>query len=285
MARPIARVLRRLLPHRRVVREVHGVRLAMPRLHRLPDFVEEFPGYGLNLIDVARVIDATEDQPWSMVDVGANIGDSALQVRNVTACDVLCVEGDPYWLPFLRENTAGDARISIADVLVTAEASEGLAPVRALGTTRLEATKSGQGLAAISVADLAVTFPPASPVRLIKSDTDGYDARLVPALLDAWSDSVPSVFFEYDPALTAKAGEPAPLRVWRELLDRGYDDYFVWDNFGVLLGHFDPRSIDAQLDTLVRDVEAHRYHYWDVLAVHRSDDGVSRALHEAFDDD
>ena len=72
-----------------------------------------------------------------MVDIGANLGDSALQVLSRTHARVLCVEGDPYWLDFLERMSHGRPDVSIEPALLvgSSEARTALEAVRGGGTT------------------------------------------------------------------------------------------------------------------------------------------------------
>ena len=146
-----------------------------------------------------------------MVDVGANIGDSALQVLAKVDARVLCVEGDTYWLDYLHRNVDGDPRIRVVPALVLPEASDQLAAVRRNGTTHFVEGGDGQDSAAgLAPRELRERAAGLGRVRLVKSDTDGYDVRIVPAMAAAWQDEHPVLFFEYDPALTRAVGDDAP---------------------------------------------------------------------------
>jgi hypothetical protein len=132
---------RRLFPNRRVRRSVQGVTLTLPWSHRLPDYAASLPGYGQNLVALAKVIGETESPArFSMIDVGANVGDSALQILNVVDVDVVCLEGDPHWLPYLRENTAREPRIRIVHSMLlpsSGDRSRDFTARRANGTYEL----------------------------------------------------------------------------------------------------------------------------------------------------
>ena len=78
---------RRAFPHRRVRRTVQGVSLTLPWSHRLPDHAARFPKYGQNLVALARAIACVRDaapERWALLDIGANVGDSALQAVSYT---------------------------------------------------------------------------------------------------------------------------------------------------------------------------------------------------------
>ena len=49
---------------------------------------------------------------------------------------------------------------------------------------------------------LRAGYPSFANLRLVKSDTDGYDVALVPAIAEAWGGAHPVLFFEYTHDLT-----------------------------------------------------------------------------------
>lgn len=268
----------RVRPHRHVVREVQGVRLTLPWSHRLPDYAPDGSAYGQNLVELARLLG--EQDSLTVLDIGANVGDSALQILNAVDGRILCVEGDPYYLDFLRLNTSSDERVSVVEALLAVPHSEGaLTAVRTGGTTRFTAGDVADGLPKITAASLHDLHPEFADLRLIKSDTDGYDVALVPALAAVWADSRPVVFFEYDPYLTRIAGLD-PMAVWPELAALGYQSVVVWDHGGDLLGQTSTIDIAQRAQALGAPLRGRpgARTYWDVAVVHRGDTQGMKAL-------
>lgn len=277
------RMGRGLLGHRTVVRDVQGVRLAMPWSHRLPDNARRYPAYGQNLVDLAMSLGEV-DKPLGVVDVGANIGDSAMQILAKVDARVLCVEADPEYLPYLERNVGSDNRCVIEFGLLvtdTAEASS-LGAVRKGGTTRFVPDGAGGAAAAVTVAELPVRHPEMPPIRLVKSDTDGYDTTLIPSLARAYAKSRPVLFFEYDHDLTRKAGKPDPVAVWGELRIAGYSHVGIWDNFGSPIRVQPIDEVPAMAAVLDKPVTDRGYHYWDVAVVHADDQAGKAALDRLF---
>lgn len=263
-------------PNRKVVREVQGVRMTLPWAHRLPDYARVGPLYGQNLVELATLLG--RDQPLVMVDVGANVGDSTLQVLNVTDGRVLCVEGDEVFLEFLRINVGDDPRVSIEPSLLAPEVSADvdLAPVRIGGTTRFEPGQSTESAPMVSVDELRRRHPGFDDLRLVKSDTDGHDVLLVPALARAWASSRPVLFFEYDERLSHLADND-PRAVWAELGTLGYDTVAAWDHGGRPLGRFDVADAPGVV-ALIDEQEG--VPYWDVAVVHTDDEQGQAALEQ-----
>ncbi|MCW3014746.1 MAG: hypothetical protein JWO02_1838 [Solirubrobacterales bacterium] len=257
----------------------------MPWSHLLPDYARAAPAYGQNLVTLAAALQtqrADSDGPLRMLDVGANIGDSTLQVIARTGAEVLCVEGDPYWARYLRMNLGNEPRARIVEALLIGADGEwdGASPVREGGTTRfVQDTDQGGALPSVTIADLRAGNPEFDELRLVKSDTDGFDAILVPAIAATWRDVGPVLFFEWDPALTRRADPRDPDLMWAKLADLGYSHLAIWDNGGAPLGQLEIGDAAAMAQTLERGSADLGYTFWDVAA-RRGDDAEAAA---AFD--
>ncbi len=257
-----------LAPDRAVSRTVQGVELRMPWSHRLPDYAAATPAYGQNIVRLAELL-AVPDTPLRMLDVGANIGDTALQVLTRVDARILCVEGDPYWLRWLFANTDTNPHVTVVPgLLTTGLAAPATTPMRRYGTTRFVSGDGDGSAGTLTVEELRRRHPDFVGVRLVKSDTDGYDVVLVPSLAAAHADSRPVLFFEYDPGLSLAAGND-PGRVWGELADLGYATVSVWDNFGEPVAHLDLASLDDEPD--IGELTGSSASYWDVAVAHGDD--------------
>jgi FkbM family methyltransferase len=260
-----------------VVRDVAGARLAMPWSHRLPDYVQAFPGYGRNLVDLAE--QRHGEAPLTVLDVGANIGDSALQILARVDARILCVDGDPHWVPFLYRNTGAEPRVTVVPALVVADAHAGpvTAVRQAAGTTSFVPGAGEAAAGQLTAEQLRDAHPDFADLRLLKSDTDGFDARIVPLLARAWSASAPVLFFEYDPELTRQGGDPRPERVWDELAELGYRHAAAWTNTGEPLGSGTLAELAAAAAVLPEPAER-GCPYWDVALAVDGDDVAAAAF-------
>jgi len=152
--------------------------------------------------------------------------------------------------------------------------------VRDHGTTRfVEEASEVPAMPAATASDIRARNPKFEHVRLIKSDTDGFDPVLVPAAARAWADSAPVLFFEFDPELARKAGYE-PNDIWADLSALGYQNLAIWDNAGDPLGQLDIDRAPDQAKTLEPKPLEYGYHFWDVAAC-RGDDAAARS---AFDE-
>ncbi|MCW2494345.1 FkbM family methyltransferase [Jatrophihabitans sp.] len=269
---------RRFMPNRTVRKHVQGVDLYLPWSHLLPDYAKSRASYGQNLVELAAGLAKDLDGRLKVLDIGANIGDSALQISKRTGAEVLCVEGDPYWAEYLHKNVDGNPLVHVAEFLLTPAEGEwdNSSPVRVGGTTKF-VQDAGGAMPRLSVAKLRELHPEFEQLRLVKSDTDGFDATLVPAVAESWRDAGPVLFFEFDPILTREADKRDPNLMWQRLIDLGYTHLAIWDNGGDPLGQLPIDQAAIQAKTLEPRPVGLGYYFWDVAAC-RADDAAARTV-------
>jgi FkbM family methyltransferase len=288
----VQRVVRRLgwavrdrFPMRPVTRTVQGVEMVLPWSHRLPDYARVEPEYGQNLPRLAAALAKHDGRPVVTIDIGANVGDSALQILDAAPGSVLCVEGDDAFLEFLHRNVDARDDVAVEPSLLLPYADDvDLAPVRGGGTTRFEPGQSTDTMPTITVDELRKRHPDFDQVRLVKSDTDGYDVTLVPAVARTWADTRPVLFFEYHHDLTRLAGYD-PLTVWDELAGLGYAHVRVWDNGSRPVGSYPIEEMVERSAYLDTPLEERPYHFWDVAVVHQDDEAGLQAVRDVLPPD
>jgi hypothetical protein len=74
--------------------KLNGYNLKFPVLHALPLVMQEYPDYADNLTRVAKCIQQKYSD-LTIIDVGANVGDSVFMLKRDVLCPILCIEGDP----------------------------------------------------------------------------------------------------------------------------------------------------------------------------------------------
>jgi FkbM family methyltransferase len=260
----------------------------IPWSHRLPEFVHKFPSYGANLMQVADVALRSSD-PRLVIDIGANVGDSALALRHHNGAAVLAVEGDPYWLDYLNRNVVADADVVVEPSLIVSREllEQSLSPRRLGGTTTFVAAaadSASTGCRSITAEELVRRHPRFAAAGLVKSDTDGFDTRIVPLLAAALQPAHPVLFFEYDSAISRTAGDPRPEDVWSRLAALGYATIAVWDNIGKPLGDTTVADMAREPEVFDALMRENPYAYWDVAVVHEDSPSVAEGIRSLVGD-
>jgi FkbM family methyltransferase len=237
-----------------------GRPLLMPLSHELPRYRRIHPSYDQPLSHVARAVVDLQGQPVLVIDVGANVGDSAVLLVEAGARGVLCVEGLDGYLRLLRLNTTAMAEVVVAATFVTEDAAVlGGNPAR--GTAVLSASPAGAPSTTFD--DLLAQYPDFAAAHLLKIDTDGWDLAILKSAASWLKTALPVLFFEHDPVLQAAQGYTAS-DVWQLLTDVGYRRIHVWSNTGVPLW----RGALADAPTAVED-RLRDFPYLDVMAAVR----------------
>src|SRR3989442_815026 len=153
---------------------VGEVDLLLPLSHPLPFFRHDHPLYDREIGRIAA------EAGGAVVDVGANIGDTAAEIRSHTTAPILCVEGDDRFFSILARNAPQLEPVELEHAFVEAPARGRLE--RGSGTARVV---EGDGeLRGKPLAQILADHPNFAQPALVKLDTDGMDVAIVLANLD-----------------------------------------------------------------------------------------------------
>lgn len=195
---------------------VRAVELELPLSHELPFYQHDHPRYDRQLGTIAAELGGP------VVDVGANVGDSAAAIRAESEVPILCVEGDARFFALLERNARTIGGVELEQAFVEGPAR---GRVRAgAGTARV--AEGDEPLASKPLAQILDEHPAFSRPALIKLDTDGMDVPILLANLALLEDLRPVLFFEYDPHLGA---DPA---IFERLREAGYASADWYENTG-----------------------------------------------------
>ena len=163
-----------------------GWRIQIPPEHKLPLLQKVHPTYDRYFLKFFAKV--SEQSPnFVIVDVGANVGDTAVAVRSVApAAEIICVEGSQHFLKYLMKNLGSDAHVRVVPSFVSVGGGR-FEFSRGGGTGRLETIGQAQP-STRETSDSEIDFvEPAEVVRMLhgdslavwKSDTDGHDVAIL----------------------------------------------------------------------------------------------------------
>ncbi len=193
---------------------VAGRELLFPLSHDLPLILAAYPYYGQNLINLVAAA-ARDKGPRGFIDIGANVGDTAVMVRSRVEVPILAIEGDDVYAPLLAANLAGVPNIEIETSYVASAVT--VAPVRvsrSTGTAALIPSGGAPSFFPRPLPDIIAAHPRFATSTVVKIDTDGADASIIVANREWFAQVQPIVFFEYDSASACRVGDEEP---WRAL--------------------------------------------------------------------
>ena len=253
--------------------EFYGLDLALPLADELPRYRKATPGYCDNLRRVAAGV-TSRYGPITAVDVGANIGDSVAILAAAGVNHVIAVEPDDRFYALLVQNVGRVPGVRTVKALLADVAGARQGKLQSAGGTGHWRDDGDAPIVPASTIDLLLAEAAVDcPVRLIKTDTDGFDLRIIRGAAHTL-ESGPVLFFEYDPDMLAGDDGPAFLR-W--LGDVGYSDLLIWDNTGRLLLGTTPFATSTLAD-LDRYYRGSPDAYCDIAAFARKDSELAEDL-------
>lgn len=211
--------------------KVHGVDLVLPISHNLPRYAAQYPYYDTVLPAFTRFMLGLRerDRRLVVIDIGANVGDTAKLVSTVDSdrVSIVCIEADEAYLPLLRRNTEG-LDVEIHNVIAAAATQTTVASMSRSIAGTSSIAEGGDHRQAMALDDLVA----AKSVDILKIDTDGYEFEVLRGSLRTLERCSPAVFIEFSPHHLVTYGKVDPALVLRLLHDAGYANAIIYDHLG-----------------------------------------------------
>jgi len=280
---PIVLDVRRMLLSRKKEEDffydIEGSRVKLPPGHTLAKYQKMHRLFDRFLPVLAKYVDGQK----TIIDVGANVGDTAIMMHHHTKADIVCVEPSDKFHSYLLENIGGldiaaQKRFIFEKSLIGTNKVDGVL-THYDGTAKVVAVEHGgakhdQYKSLDEVAGEKV-------VGLIKVDTDGYDYDVLLSGLQVLKRDQPVLFWEnqIEHDFQVKGYE----QLYEVLQEMGYTEVCIFDNFGGLLfshTNFDNlRSINSYLLDMQEYQSTRTFFFTDVLAYAPKDkERVTRAI-------
>ena len=265
--------------------QLEGNRLLIPFFHPLPIYIRDNPLYCLDFPRVARIV-AEKYADLSVIDIGANVGDTLTLLRTSTSAPVLCIEGDTDYFEVLQKNAASFEAVYLKKALL-GEHNETLQGILTTerGTGFIETpdpstAASNQTLQIQRLPDILAEFPQFQNAKLLKTDTDGFDYKILKGASEWLDRAKPILFFEYSPYLLSQQSDEARA-LFPDLSAKGYTDLLFYDQLGFLLLSVAIENLEL-LEDIYRYLMAKKTkNYCNVFAFHREDRDLFRAVKDS----
>jgi FkbM family methyltransferase len=242
--------------------------LLFPFDHLLPQYQKAYRFYDKKIGLITRIINH-KNKSGFIIDIGANIGDTAALIRSNCDLPLFCIEGDPRYLSYLFENTKQIKNVEIyAGFVGEDNKTANLSINHYSGTAQLIENSSNNLQLKNLETILLETQKKASDIRLLKIDTDGYDFAILLSISSLLKINKLNLFFEYDLSFNDNADMQAE-KVIAFLDDTNYK-LIIYDNFGNFMMPLE-NNLTAQMDYLNRYLKSSRIYgggvyYYDIFA-------------------
>lgn len=203
--------------------KVGGTVLEIPAHHPLPQLMVAQPNRD-QCVAIAAKFFGEKYPDRSMIDIGANVGDTAALICESCENDLILVEASDFYFPFLEKNAV---KFKNSAKLVNAIVSDGNDIKGELvhwgGTAELHISDDLQASATTSLEQLTDT-----DVCFLKTDTDGHDFKILLAGISWVGLQKTGILLESQ--IRTKNDFNNSVKLFEELAGFGYDRFIVWDD-------------------------------------------------------
>jgi len=251
-----------------------------PENHPLFRKQKEQPYYDLGIGIAAKYL-STKYPEGTMVDIGANIGDTAAVIATYAKNRLVLVEASDYYFGILSQNARRIPNILAVKNVLISDGGDLTGVLQHWGGTASFHEKAGAGPQQKSqrlsdVADATTCF--------VKIDTDGFDFKILRSSLSWLQEVRPGCLFE------CQIGTPAELVeadvLCAELQAAGYLYFTVWDDRGFHLVSTNSLGVLHDLNRyLLNNMTQHGHRavsYYDVLCLHQKDEEVHHNIRDWY---
>jgi FkbM family methyltransferase len=252
-------------------------RLCLPLSHELPFYKKRFPEYALNLGRVSFYT-ARKYPDLTMIDIGANVGDSVAVVRLFTETPILCVEGEPRFFQLLARNTESLPEIELERTFLGAAGDHVRAVQVARGNAQILVGTDPGGARMSTLSETLACHPRFAKAKLLKLDAEGFDCKILATERNLLKCTKPVLFFEYYPSCCQLAGHD-PFSTFPLLYEMGYSTLLIYRNTGefFLTLAMDQACSLQDLHSFLVESQG----FCDVVAFHQDDEDIAVAVRTA----
>lgn len=242
------------------------IKVKIPPNYQLPNIQKTHRLYDRFLPVLAKNINCDK----IIVDVGANIGDTAIALVQNCKNPMILIEPSEVFLPYLEHNIkllSSDeiSRISIIKKFVGTGFLKGRLKHSKGGTASIEVNNESDINTHVSLDN---TVNDTSNIILLKVDTDGFDFDVIKSAEEILTNSEPILFFENE--ISEDFQFDGYNQLYTLLQQKGYKYIYIFDNFGNLIteeNNFDTlKNVNSYLYSMKKHNNTRTFYYTDICA-------------------
>jgi FkbM family methyltransferase len=265
--------------------EIDGFILDMGEEHALPLTQRQHLMYDRFVPFLGELVRAYSVEARWIIDIGANVGDTAAGMVKHSEKNILCVEPTQQFFQLCKKNIESfgekySSRIRLINAYIAKDVSENYQSRVVKGTAiKIKADTKAEA-PTYTVIDLVNRECIAmDDIALIKVDTDGYDSECIMSIGEKLQEISPFLYWENQ--IDTKEQFKKYLCMLEYLEKSGYRHFFVFDNFGNFLCKVDIlglKNINQYLYRILNKKSTLTFYYVDVLACKDEQENVCQSV-------
>ncbi len=257
--------------------QVGQYEISMPGNNPLLNVYKTHAGFNTHFSKLAQAVFQKYPQ-MTVVDVGANVGDTIALLRSAINVPVIGIEGDEISFGYLEKNTKQFSGVQIVKTFLGEKAKEIRASLEKTGwnTTIIPTERSGKTIAIKTLDEVLgeSTFSRAE-IRMVKIDAEGFDTIIIRGAYQLIARSHPVIFFEYNPENMNQIGENG-LGTLFSFRQYGYHKIIFFDCLSaVLLVTVIENENDINCLHHYVNRKSNLLRYYDIAVFHENDSDIA----------
>ncbi len=219
----------------------------------------------------------------TVIDIGANVGDTIAIIKTAIELPVIGIEGDQIAYQFLEKNTAQFQNITLLKEFLGEKKETIQVSLEKSGwnTTIVPSSESGEVVHLKTLDEVLLENKlQTKTLKLLKIDTEGFDTIILRGALDLIANQHPVVYFEYNRSNMDAIKEDG-LSTLFSLEKYGYQSVIFFDNKGryiITLG-IHQKDLITEMHNYA-DEHKSGIAYFDICLFHSSDSDISQQFIE-----
>jgi FkbM family methyltransferase len=261
---------------------VGGYFIRLPQANPLAEIYRRVPGY-MSHLGVAASLLKSKYPGLAVLDIGANVGDTACIIKSGADVPLWCVEGDDYTFGLLEGNLRQFQNVAAHKLFLGEKTGTLAATFEKSGwnATIKPDDSAAQKIQIVSLDDFLAAQPKAPEFKLMKIDAEGFDCAIIRGAQNFLRQARPALTFEYNRDNMEAIGENG-LDTLSLLSGLGYSRVAFHDCDGRFFA-----TATLSDTSFIRDL--HDYadgkhgaiYYFDLTVFHRDDDETAWQFIEA----
>ena len=245
--------------------------------HQLPHILEGHPAYATNVARIAKHL-VRFYPDLCLIDVGANVGDTVALVKSAVDISIICIEGDAAYFAYLIKNSAQFSNVTIHQCFLGDDSQTITGDVVSKNGTLQIVTNGNKSIRLVTLDQFLRSTTPVGALKMLKIDTDGYDAKIIRGGMGFIQEWKPVIFFEYDRPTQENAGETG-IEILEKLCGWGYDLILFYDSVGrfICSAHLEDKGFLRQMNSYISRRRG-GITYYDLCAFHKDDSQAAQEL-------
>ncbi len=257
--------------------KVGNYEISMPGDNTLQNTYHLYPDFNGHLGRLAAVI-AKKYPDMTVVDIGANVGDTIAIIKTLIDVPVIGIEGDDISYQYLEKNATQFSKVTTIKTFLGDKKHDQKVKFESKGSnTTIIPSDTGDTTISFKPLDEVLADEPyhSANIKLIKLDIEGFDTIVLRGAGEVIAKNQPVLFFEYNRDVMEHIGEDG-LSTLLSFGRFGYNKIAFFDYMGRLL-------LVTTMQNTDEITYLHQYAigknnllgYYDICLFHQQDDAVA----------